>query len=421
MGALSMITKAGMPSSKVVVGVTSYGRSFRMAEAGCTGPDCTFTGTKLESHATPGRCTGTSGYISDAEIGEIIQYDPSARTWTEDFTDYLVYNSTDWVAYMSPANKAFREFFYEGLSMGGSTDWAVDLQSFVGGGDQDSPDGNVVYVGPQVYDQKTAQCKPPCILVLPPIQLASDTVIAVPPYTTSLEVGSSVGGSFVVTTTTITVIVAPITTRQLGQSNVKVEVGQTGGFNPTPSVPVPHPTFTVTNGNGVAMGRTLTLPPWPAITNGPPNSWSTTTGFSASFTWNDPPYTRQPLVLPCYPGLREHYLEEYDAIITLGSCPPSHMTTLDQDCGAPTATVRIEEDPAKSFSLGCTLFTGTGTRSADSNAPLPTRTTWDGELEWEDDEEGDDDDDDDDDSKSSCNLWFFHVSGGATIVAMDTD
>jgi GH18 family chitinase len=71
-GALSMITKAGMPSSKVVVGVTSYGRSFRMAEAGCTGPDCTFTGTKLESHATPGRCTGTSGYISDAEICEII-------------------------------------------------------------------------------------------------------------------------------------------------------------------------------------------------------------------------------------------------------------------------------------------------------------------------------------------------------------
>lgn len=35
--ALSMITKAGMPSRKVIVGVTSYGRSFRMAQAGCTG------------------------------------------------------------------------------------------------------------------------------------------------------------------------------------------------------------------------------------------------------------------------------------------------------------------------------------------------------------------------------------------------
>lgn len=54
-----MITKAGMPSRKVIVGVTSYGRSFRMAQAGCTGPMCTFTGTNKISNASPGRCTGT--------------------------------------------------------------------------------------------------------------------------------------------------------------------------------------------------------------------------------------------------------------------------------------------------------------------------------------------------------------------------
>jgi len=280
---------------------------------------------------------------------------------------------------------------------------------------------NVVYLDPVVYESRTAQCEPPCTLVLPPIQLASDTVISVPPYTTSLEVGSSVGGSFTVTTTTITIIVAPITTRQLQQSNIKVEAGQTGGFNPTPSVPVPRPTFTVTNGNGVAMARTLTLPPWPAITNGPPDRWSAATGSSASFTWTDPPYTQLPLVLPCYQGLREYYIEEYDAIITLGSCPPNHITTLDKDCGAPTTTVRIEEDPTKSFSLGCTLFTGTGTPSADINAPLPTHTTWDGELEWEDNEEGDEDDDYEDNRKSSCKLWFFHVSRGSRIVAVETD
>lgn len=56
--ALSMITKAGMPSNKVIVGVTSYGRSFGMAQAGCTGPMCTFLGTNRISYATPGRCTG---------------------------------------------------------------------------------------------------------------------------------------------------------------------------------------------------------------------------------------------------------------------------------------------------------------------------------------------------------------------------
>lgn len=35
LSALSMITKAGVPSTKVIVGVTSYGRSFKMAKAGC--------------------------------------------------------------------------------------------------------------------------------------------------------------------------------------------------------------------------------------------------------------------------------------------------------------------------------------------------------------------------------------------------
>lgn len=459
---------------------------------------------------------GTRGYISDAEINEIIRTNPSARTWNADRTDYLVYNNTDWVAYMTPANKASRESYYQSQAMGGSSDWAVDLQSF--GSDTGTPNsGNVVYIGPQVYDQKKAQCQPPCTLVLPPVRLASDTVISIPRYTTSLEVGSSVGTSFVVTTTTITIVVAPITTREIQQSNIEVKVGQTGGFVPTPSVPVPRPTYTVTNGNGVAIARTLTLPPWPAITNGPPNKWNsrpgpwvgspsspgagagesgggpltiitavvaaapatrviswstppssvvtcppstfvlqnpattltldqctgratigwacpsaTTVTFNGPSTatltahctpfvtmgsWVTPPapttgQTRptQPTLLPCYQGMRKHYIEEQDAYITLGKCPADHLTTLDPNCGAPTTTVRIEANPTKSFVLGCTLFTGTGTRPPP-DAPLPTHTTWDGELEWQDSEEGDDDDDDVDvDGRSTCNLWFFSVS-----------
>ncbi|KAB5583051.1 hypothetical protein GE09DRAFT_1247143 [Coniochaeta sp. 2T2.1] len=510
--ALSMITKAGMPSSKVIVGVTSYGRSFRMAQPGCIGPLCTFTGTNSISHATPGRCTGTGGYIADAEINEIIRTNPSARTWTEELTDYLVYNETDWVAYMSPDNKEIREFYYQSLAMGGSTDWAVDLQSFAGDSGLPS-NANVVYVGPQVYDQKNVQCQPPCNLVLPPVRLASDTVISIPPYTTSLEVGSSVGTSYIVTTTTVTIFVAPITTRELHQSNVQVRVGQTGGFNPAPSVPVPRPIYTVTNGHGVATARTLTLPPWPAITNGPPNKWNAIPGpwvdnpsspggdgggggggipftiitavvaaapTTRVISWSTPPTsvvtcppstftlqnpattltlgqctgrvtigwacprattvtfagpstatltahctpfvtagasptpstpvtapTAPAIVLPCYNGMRQHYIAEHNAFITLGKCPPSHLTTLDPNCGAPTATVRIEADPDTSFSLGCTLFTGTGTAT---DGPLPTRSTWDGELEWEDGDEGDDGDDDvDADGKSTCKLWFFNI------------
>ena len=66
------VTKAGVPNNKIFVGESSYGRSFHMAVDGCSGPMCDFTGTKSRSDAKPGRCTDTGGYISNAEINEII-------------------------------------------------------------------------------------------------------------------------------------------------------------------------------------------------------------------------------------------------------------------------------------------------------------------------------------------------------------
>ncbi|KAF7182098.1 hypothetical protein CNMCM7691_001486 [Aspergillus felis] len=47
----------------------SYGRSFGMEDPSCVGPECLFTG--LNSTATPGQCTVTVGYISQAELEQI--------------------------------------------------------------------------------------------------------------------------------------------------------------------------------------------------------------------------------------------------------------------------------------------------------------------------------------------------------------
>ncbi|KAM7214753.1 hypothetical protein V8F06_009825 [Rhypophila decipiens] len=156
--ALAMITKAGVPGNKIVVGVTSYGRSFNMAQSGCWGPGCTFTGDRLTSHATPGRCTGQGGYLADAEILEIINGRTNmARSVGENVTDIeafgqvakrqsnrvvthfldpgshsdvLVYDNNQWVAYMSENTKRVRTQLYTVLGMAGITDWATDLQVF---------------------------------------------------------------------------------------------------------------------------------------------------------------------------------------------------------------------------------------------------------------------------------------------------
>lgn len=89
------VTKAGVKTNKIMVGESSYGRSFKMAEAGCTGPNCFFTGTNATSNAKPGRCTNTGGYLANAEINEIIsKRGDSVRTWYDDesASDYIVYD-----------------------------------------------------------------------------------------------------------------------------------------------------------------------------------------------------------------------------------------------------------------------------------------------------------------------------------------
>lgn len=71
-----MITKAGVPASKVFIGVTSYGRSFRITSPSYTSPIYTYTSTRNVSNVYKGRYTDTAGYLSNVEIKEIIIDNP---------------------------------------------------------------------------------------------------------------------------------------------------------------------------------------------------------------------------------------------------------------------------------------------------------------------------------------------------------
>jgi GH18 family chitinase len=72
-----MITKAGVDPNKVIIGVASYGRSFKMAQKGCDGPDCLFTGDRLNSNAAKGICTNTAGKLSPVQtpLGRVYDAD----------------------------------------------------------------------------------------------------------------------------------------------------------------------------------------------------------------------------------------------------------------------------------------------------------------------------------------------------------
>ncbi|KAF1808141.1 glycoside hydrolase [Eremomyces bilateralis CBS 781.70] len=122
--ALAIITKSGVKANKIVVGVTSYGRSFRMTSPSCAGPMCTFTGPA--SGATPGRCTTTPGILANAEIKEILANNPDAdATWDgfESDSNVLIF-ATQWVSYMDDTNKNNRIARYKMNNFGGTVDWA---------------------------------------------------------------------------------------------------------------------------------------------------------------------------------------------------------------------------------------------------------------------------------------------------------
>ncbi|KAL4903811.1 hypothetical protein BDW74DRAFT_185906 [Aspergillus multicolor] len=129
MYSLAMLTKAGAATKQIVVGVTSYGRSFEMTDASCTGPMCTFTGP--ESGATPGMCTDTAGYIANAEIDLLIDSDNSTQVLFDGATDsdIIIYDSTQWVAYMTNTTKSTRTTYYQSLNMAGTSEWAIDLET----------------------------------------------------------------------------------------------------------------------------------------------------------------------------------------------------------------------------------------------------------------------------------------------------
>lgn len=192
--ALSMITKAGVPSNIIAVGVSSYGRSFQMTTVGCWTEQCTYTGP--DSGAYPGLCTTTPGYLANYEIDQILRHNPTAQVFRDgsSFSDIVVFNNTQWVAYMNDTNKGTRKVLFPALHFLGSADWAVDLQSESGGSGSNngnSSSGNV-YIDPDIWSSVAplVTAPPGVTLIWPPMPLASPTTITFPPWTTTVSYSS---------------------------------------------------------------------------------------------------------------------------------------------------------------------------------------------------------------------------------------
>ncbi|KAF4547344.1 putative glycosyl hydrolases family 18 protein 4 [Elsinoe fawcettii] len=127
MESLALITKAGVPSNKIVVGITSYGRGFHMESSNCTDPGCLWT---QEAPQPKGRCTQEEGVLADGEINELRKQQNSIYIRDErSDSDIVVFpDSAWWIAHMNEKTKLGRIGKYRMMNFAGTSDWAVDLQ-----------------------------------------------------------------------------------------------------------------------------------------------------------------------------------------------------------------------------------------------------------------------------------------------------
>ncbi|KAJ5634467.1 hypothetical protein N7528_002309 [Penicillium herquei] len=276
MWALAMITKAGVATNQVMVGVSSYGRSFHMTEAGCSASDCTW-----DTGGAAGPCTDTVGYISNAEINSILASDSTATLTSTNVTDYVVYNSTQWVGYMTNETKVKRQAYYETYNFAGTSEWAIDLEAFVSddssSSDSDDTGGQTIYIDPAVWTTPSpvVTCSPPCYMVMPPKPLATNTTISFPEWCTHISwratsvqtttlIDDSVDTYNLFSTYTIPTClsIAPINTGYINVWNQQITPGQTTVHQTSSVEPTPFPiTYTPTVGGNTTVigGVTSTL------------------------------------------------------------------------------------------------------------------------------------------------------------------
>jgi hypothetical protein len=90
----------------------------------------------MSSNAEKGDCTDTAGYISYAEINQLLKHNSSrvnkhyVDTQSNSNINIMVHDDTNWVAYISPEIRAQRTKMYESLGMDGTVNWATDLEQF---------------------------------------------------------------------------------------------------------------------------------------------------------------------------------------------------------------------------------------------------------------------------------------------------
>ncbi|CZR67060.1 uncharacterized protein PAC_16959 [Phialocephala subalpina] len=166
-GGLDLLWRAGVSSSKVVLGQGWYGRSFTLKDGSCNKPNgiCQFSGG-----ANAGPCSNAAGILDLQEIKDIISTNNLSPVWDKTAgIKYITWGGNQWVSYDDDDTFKQKRDFANSRCLGGLMVWALDQI------DQKSDNKNAASSSVTTDDQKDAK------------QKSDDMVAGITCYTTDCD------------------------------------------------------------------------------------------------------------------------------------------------------------------------------------------------------------------------------------------
>ena len=269
--------------AKINLGLAYYGRGFTLSDRSCSHIGCPFSGP-----SNPAPCTNFEGIMSNREIQRLIKEKTLTPTIIEGAQVKQITWEDQWIGYDDNDTLDEKVRLANSLCIGGTMIWSIDFDSGSGSGDVpdaivglsathtsagggDNPgsgsSGNsgansfnsiagsgLVFIDQDVWKDShpLVACEPPCVLVLPPVQLSKPTVISFPPLTTTYVInthdtaGEEGGGAPIALTRTTAISIPLVTTTEIELWAVTFFTNDSTAAMITPTQSVEPPPITVT-------------------------------------------------------------------------------------------------------------------------------------------------------------------------------
>lgn len=118
--------KKGVDSSKLLLGLATYGRTFTLADRSKHG-----IGDTATSAGQAGKYTNTAGFLSYYEICDHLKTGWS-KEWSEEQKGSFAYNSDQWVGYDDQRSLSVKVDYVKNVGLAGVMIWSFDLDDFTG-------------------------------------------------------------------------------------------------------------------------------------------------------------------------------------------------------------------------------------------------------------------------------------------------